>query len=53
MTSRTYTAITPEGIISLLGKGTDEPSRRANAIATIHELWPDLKLLQLQPATDW
>lgn len=53
MTTSKYTAIVQGGCITLLGYGSDEVSRRANAISTIKELWPELKLLQLQATTDW
>lgn len=51
--TRTYTAIIPGGVISLLGSGNDEPSRRANAIATIRELWPEQQLIKLVSKQEW
>lgn len=53
MTSRRYNAIASELVIELFASGHDEPSRRANAIATFRELWPGIKLLRLETAGDW
>lgn len=53
MTTRTYNAIASKLVIQLLGSGHDEPARRANAIASFRELWPDIKLLRLETTGDW
>lgn len=53
MTTRGYTALIPGGVISLVGYGHDEPSRRANAICSFRELWPDQQLIKLVAQQDW
>lgn len=53
MTTRNYMATLDCAVVALCGKGHDEPARRANAIATLRELWPESQLIRLVPAGDW
>ena len=53
MTTRSYNAVTNRYVVKLFASGHDEPARRANAIATFRELWPDAALIRLEPVGDW
>lgn len=54
MTSRLFTAVLADNSsVEVYGLGPDQASQRANAIATITELWPAVTLLRLHTKGDW
>lgn len=54
MTTGLFTAVLADSSsFQIYGLGPDQASQRANAIATISELWPAVTLLRLHSTGDW